>query len=482
MIGHGTSAVSAARIFDGTFQVFIDGAETRKERNNTFTMYTIRCHAMAVDKKETSRSNMLIEEPVDITVTRRYSDFRKMSDIVKSYFPMLHATLPVFPDKWRGLSSLVGGTSRTESVIQKRVEAFELWLRALVKRKEVWQLKELLEFLDDSNSISSRLTWTWNNWQSPVMSVDDSSDLEQLQMDNLYVVLGRGSSVQAQGVIPMRNFVTHCVEEEQKSNEQMKNENNETRRSSLSTSNTTEVGLPFSINLTKNGLHTGTLSGRVLVRRIALREQVVQKLVTLQSRSDEFDSSAGGRNNPLRSSGALTSPPPQPVTLILDQLTSSLQVRIEGSDKVVSSGFDSKAKSFTEYRISVSINGRRWIVSRRYSEFYNLSKVIASSMPQLVRALPKFPSKSIFASMSKKNLQLRQDNLDAYLRELVCHPEVWRSSDLVMFLDDSAKMLQNLTNNLRVERIVHLQRLIKGPDNLTKDKIWRKTKRASFSK
>ena len=44
-------------------------------------------------------------------------------------------------------------------------------------------------------------------------------------------------------------------------------------------------------------------------------------------------------------------------------------------------------------------------------------------MPQLVRALPKFPAKSLFASMSNKTVQLRQDNLDAYLRELVCHSE-----------------------------------------------------------
>ena len=85
-------------------------------------------------------------------------------------------------------------------MINKRVAQFQSWLQALVRHKESWQLRELLEFLDDSSCISSRLTWTWNNWQSPVMSVNDSSDLEQLQMDNLFVVLGRGgSSVQAQG-------------------------------------------------------------------------------------------------------------------------------------------------------------------------------------------------------------------------------------------------------------------------------------------
>ena len=48
-----------------------------------------------------------------------------------------------------------------------------------------------------------------------------------------------------------------------------------------------------------------------------------------------------------------------------------------------------------------------------------MNKVIVSSMPQLVRALPKFPAKSMFASMSNQTVQLRQDKLDVFLRELV---------------------------------------------------------------
>jgi hypothetical protein len=100
-------------------------------------------------------------------------------------------------------------------------------------------------------------------------------------------------------------------------------------------------------------------------------------------------------------------------------------------------------------------------------------------MPQLVRALPKFPAKSMFGTMSNQTVQLRQDKLDAYLRELVCHPEVWRSSALVMFLDDSAKILQSLTNQLRIERVVHLQRLVKNPAEWTK--LSGHHRRASFA-
>ena len=74
---------------------------------------------------------------------------------------------------------------------------------------------------------ASKLTWTWNNWQSPVLSVNDSVDLEQLQIENLFVVLGRGSSNVAQGIIPMRDYVTQAVQSmkhEQKEKYETENE------------------------------------------------------------------------------------------------------------------------------------------------------------------------------------------------------------------------------------------------------------------
>jgi len=372
---NGTSSVTTQQIFDDTFRVFVDGAETRKERNTSYTMYTVRCHALATDSSD---PDMLIEEPLDVVVMRRYSDFRKMYDLVKIHLPLISASLPIFPSKQL---KIFGGAPG--AVIQKRVASFQAWLRALVKHPESWQLRELLEFLDDSSTIASRLTWTWNNWQSPVLSVNDSVDLEQLQMNNLFVVLGRGSSVQAQGMIPMRDYVTHAVMQE-------KGEEDEDAGLSLTSSATSsvEVGQPFSITLTRNGLHMGKLSGRLLVRRVAIREQVVKKLRAIQvvkklralkSQSSAPETQPTHHTHKFQKmSSLLTHPAMQPSQLLLEQLTSSLQVRIEGSEKIVSSHNDTKAKSFTKYRVSVSINGRRWIVSRRYSEFHNMNKVIAS--------------------------------------------------------------------------------------------------------
>jgi uncharacterized glyoxalase superfamily metalloenzyme YdcJ len=83
--GNGTSTITSDQIFDQAFEVFVDGAETRKERNASYTMYTIRCRAMReVPTTDPDEVGMLIEEPIEVIVMRRYSDFRKMYEIIKT--------------------------------------------------------------------------------------------------------------------------------------------------------------------------------------------------------------------------------------------------------------------------------------------------------------------------------------------------------------------------------------------------------------
>ena len=81
---NGTSSVNSNQLFDETFEVFVDGAETRRERNTSYTMYTVRCRAMRNVDGQGDEAGMLIEEPIEVIVMRRYSDFRKMNDIVKT--------------------------------------------------------------------------------------------------------------------------------------------------------------------------------------------------------------------------------------------------------------------------------------------------------------------------------------------------------------------------------------------------------------
>ena len=60
-----------------------------------------------------------------------------------------------------------------------------------------------------------------------------------------------------------------------------------------------------------------------------------------------------GRHDLHRMSSLITDPQQQPSKIILEQLTSDLQVRIEGSEKIVNV---TTGKSFTKYRISVMVS------------------------------------------------------------------------------------------------------------------------------
>ena len=115
-------------------------------------MYTIRCHALATDDTDPDGAQMLIEEPVEVIVMRRYSDFRKMLDLITLHLPLIAEEIEKqapFPSKQVKLFSK-GDDYQT---VQNRVSSFQIWLRAVCKHPECWQLRELLEFLDDSSTI-----------------------------------------------------------------------------------------------------------------------------------------------------------------------------------------------------------------------------------------------------------------------------------------------------------------------------------------
>jgi hypothetical protein len=225
------------------------------------------------------------------------------------------------------------------------------------------------------------------------------------------------------------------------------------------------VGLPFSIALTRHGLHMGKLRGRVLVRRHALREAVVKKLASEEMSSEEpAKARAKAMMDAVMDNVDLVDATERDRSVIdkvkqsLDKLTNHLTVELLGSKKVLAGGKSGKA--YTTYTVSLQLDGRLWTVHRRYSQFNNLSRIIIKSMPQVVPLLPTFPSKTMFGSLSSDTIKLRQEKLSLYLSKLIKIPEVWRSPEMADFFDDSAKILANLTVNLRVERIVHMQRLV----------------------
>ena len=76
------------------------------------------------------------------------------------------------------------------------------------------------------------------------------------------------------------------------------------------------------------------------------------------------------------------------------------------------------------------------------------------SMPQVVPLLPihRKPCSGLSAATRLSCGRKARP----YLSKLIKIPEVWRSPEMANFLDDSAKVLANLTVDLRVERVVHL--------------------------
>ena len=245
-----------------------------------------------------------------------------------------------------------------ESIVAKRMSCFRR-LEAVVQHPEAWRLREFVEFLDDSQIISSRLTWTWDNWQSPVLPTTSTTCLEQLQMSNLFLVLSRGSNVLAQGVISLRDFVS--------------------KQMNMSTDDEGEgMGQPFSIVLTRHGLHMGKLRGRVLVRRHTLREAVMNDLSLRQKAATE--SVAKSRAKAMMDAAmedkdlVLAKVDDDKVKRSLDKLTNQLTVELVGSKKVLAGGKSGKA--YTTYTVSVQLDGRLWTVHRRYSQFNNLSRII----------------------------------------------------------------------------------------------------------
>ena len=103
----------------------------------------------------------------------------------------------------------------------------------------------------------------------------------------------------------------------------------------------------------------GKLSGKIVVRRVAICEQVIQKLKKFENkvmneRTFQIEIiKKEGKHDLHRMSSLITDPQQQPSNIILEQLTSDLQVRIEGSEKIVSV---TTGKCFTKYRISVMVS------------------------------------------------------------------------------------------------------------------------------
>ena len=71
-------------------------------------------------------------------------------------------------------------------------------------------------------------------------------------------------------------------------------------------------------------------------------------------------------------------------------------------------------EDFIEYWVEISTDYKKWIVKKRYSEFYDLNKKLSEKMPELNKL---FPPKRIFKN-SEKIIEERKSYFNKYLNYL----------------------------------------------------------------
>ena len=80
-------------------------------------------------------------------------------------------------------------------------------------------------------------------------------------------------------------------------------------------------------------------------------------------------------------------------------------------------------QEYTEYEFAIQWGERRWVVRRRYREFYALDKSLDEALPESVK-LPDFPGKSAFGRMSPSLVRTRRMALEQYLRTILLDVDI----------------------------------------------------------
>uniref|UniRef100_A0AC34FNF6 PX domain-containing protein n=1 Tax=Panagrolaimus sp. ES5 TaxID=591445 RepID=A0AC34FNF6_9BILA len=89
------------------------------------------------------------------------------------------------------------------------------------------------------------------------------------------------------------------------------------------------------------------------------------------------------------------------------------------------------SNKYTEYEISCSypLTSYKWIVKRRYNDFYALNKEITPFGLEL-----KFPPKKTFGNKKLSFIQERKEGLQAFLDKITVHPLIYCSEPVMTFL------------------------------------------------
>ena len=112
-------------------------------------------------------------------------------------------------------------------------------------------------------------------------------------------------------------------------------------------------------------------------------------------------------------------------------------------------------EDFIEYWVEISTDYKKWIVKKRYSEFYDLNKKLSEKMPELNKL---FPPKRIFKN-SEKIIEERKSYFNKYLNYLFKKKNVFTLPELLDFIEIEQKI---------IELYLKKHTLVKqDPDNVT---------------
>ena len=126
-------------------------------------------------------------------------------------------------------------------------------------------------------------------------------------------------------------------------------------------------------------------------------------------------------NNPLNSNSNLRKGK-------LEYLTSTLTATIiEYTEKHI----DNSPVIFYRIKITDHFNNNSWVIEKRYNEFSNLQKKLASNFPDV----PKIPGKTLFRVTDFASIKKRKDGLQYFLKTCINRKDIFTSEGFKNFLE-----------------------------------------------
>ena len=114
---------------------------------------------------------------------------------------------------------------------------------------------------------------------------------------------------------------------------------------------------------------------------------------------------------------------------------SNIKARVIRHKLVHGTGYN---EDYVEYWVEISTDYKKWIVKKRYSEFYELNKKLSVKMPELNKL---FPPKRFFKT-SEKIIEERKLYFNKYLHYLFKNKNIFTLTDLLDFIQIEKKIIE----------------------------------------